>query len=64
VDIICFAMGLANLLGYLKCANAARTLTTAATNYAVKCFEGNYLLFFFSTFLFRFNTRFLMRRKE
>jgi hypothetical protein len=29
-------MGFANLLGYLKCANAARTLTTAATNYAVQ----------------------------
>lgn len=35
VDIICLSMGLANLLGYLKCANAARTLTAAATNYAV-----------------------------
>lgn len=36
VDVICFSMGFANLLGYLKCANAARTLTTAATNYAVQ----------------------------
>jgi hypothetical protein len=36
VDCICLAMALSNMIGYLKCANAARTLTTAATNYAVQ----------------------------
>jgi hypothetical protein len=36
VDLICLSMNCANLFGYLKCANAARSLSNAATNYAVQ----------------------------
>ena len=36
VDLICLSLSVANLAGFLKCINAARSLTNAATNYAVQ----------------------------
>ena len=35
VDLICLSLSLANLIGFLKCVNAARKLTSVATDYAV-----------------------------
>ena len=36
VDLICLSLSLANLIGFLRCANAARRLSSAATSYAVQ----------------------------